>query len=126
MAAPYGEHLAEQVAALRALTFTQWFDGRSAAARRFRPTARDLGEQALRADYIADKARWLRTYEPGAHPTLAAATLAARGELPDPAPSSRRAPRAWADRLDAEIAAAAAALPARQWASTLVPVPDGP
>lgn len=126
MPGSYGDHLAEQVAALRSLTFTQWFTGRAAATGEYRPAARDLGEQALRADYVADKAWWLFTYEPERYPTLAEATAAALAELPEPAPSPRVPPPTWADRLDAQISAAAADLPARQWASTVVPVPDGP
>lgn len=110
-----------QLAALAALTFQQWFTGRAAYVREFSPAAADFGEQAMRADYIAEKAWWLHTYEAEQYPTFAAAVAGASAELPTPTGKLRSMRRGWLEQIDIAITSAAREVPSRQWATTLIP-----
>lgn len=116
-----GAHVEHQLAALAQLTFQQWFTGRAAYVREFSPTAADFGEQAMRADYIAEKAWWLRTYEAEHYRDYAAAVAAASAELPQPSGNLRSMRRGWLEQVDAAITSAARNIPSRQWATTLIP-----
>lgn len=115
------DHVNTQLDAIARLTFQQWFNGRAAYVRAFRPVAADFGEQAMRADYIADKAWWYRLYEPATHPTLAAAVAAASRELPTPTGPTRSMRRGWLEKIDITITGAARHVPSHQWATTLIP-----
>src|SRR5699024_7984034 len=106
-----GAHVDRQLAALAELTFQQWFTGRAAYVREFAPTAADFGEQAMRADYIAEKAWWLRTYDAARHPDYAAAVAAASAELPRPSGNLRSMRRGWLEQVDAAITSAARNIP---------------
>lgn len=115
------EHIDAQLHAIAQLTFQQWFTGRAAYFRDHMPVAADLGEQAMRADYIADKAWWYLTYEPGTYPSFARAAQAATSELPTPVGQARSGRRGWLEEIDIAITAAAGQIPSRQWATTLIP-----
>lgn len=114
-------HVQAQVAAISQLTYRQWFAGRAAFATAFTPVSPDFGEQAMRADYIADKAWWLLANEPGSYLTLAEATAAAAAELPPPSGARRTARRGWLEELDVAVTASVLTVPSRQWGTTLVP-----
>lgn len=115
------DHIQTQLEAISQLTFQQWFRGRAAYVRTHQPVAADIGEQAMRADYIADKAWWYRVYEPQQYPTFAQAAQAASQELPDPHGSPRAMRRGWLEQIDAAITTAARNIPSHQWATTLIP-----
>lgn len=115
------EHETAQLDALSRLTFQEWFNGRAAFVHAHSPVAADFGEQAMRADYLADKGWWYRIYEPQAHPTLAEGVAAASTELPTPTGSVRSMRRGWLERIDLAVTAAARRTPSSQWATTLIP-----
>lgn len=114
-------HAEAQVNAITQLTFQQWFNGRAVYVREFVPVAPDFGEQAMRADYIADKAWWYRTYQPEKYPAFADAVVAASAELPTPTGKTRSMRRGWLERIDLAITGAARQIPSAQWSTTLIP-----
>lgn len=115
------DHVEAQLDAISHLTFQQWFTGRAAYVRTHQPAAADQGEQAMRADYIADKAWWYRIYQPEQFPTFAHAARAASQELPTPQGVSRTMRRGWLEQIDAAITAASRNIPSHQWSTTLIP-----
>lgn len=115
------DHVRTELQAMGHMTFQQWFNGRADFVRRHQPVAADLGEQAMRADYIADKAWWYRRYQPQQYADLAQAVAAAASELPTPAGVSRSMRRGWLEQIDMAITAAARQIPSHQWATTLIP-----
>lgn len=114
-------HVDAQLEALAQMTYQQWFTGRAAYLTQFRPVAADSGEQAMRADYLADKGWWYHLYDGAAHPTFADGVRAADAELPTPAAASRSLRRGWLERIDLAVTAAARYVPSQQWATTLIP-----
>lgn len=116
-----GEHEAAQLDALSRLTFQEWFNGRAAYVREHSPLAADFGEQAMRADYLADKGWWYRLYQQQEHPTFADGVAAASQELPTPTGSARSMRRGWLERIDLAVTAAARQTPSGQWSTTLIP-----
>lgn len=116
------DHRSAQLQAISQLTFQQWFSGRAAFVREWQPAAADVGEQAIRADYIADKAWWFRRHQPADYPTFEAAAAAAATELPAPRGAQRAIGQGWLAQADAAITAAARNIPSRQWATTLIPI----
>jgi len=114
-------HAQAQVEAITQLTFQQWFNGRAVYVREFVPVASDFGEQAMRADYIADKAWWYRAYASENYPTFASAVAAASAELPTPTGKTRSMRRGWLEKIDIAITSAARQVPSGQWSTTLIP-----
>lgn len=119
--AEFHAHAEVQIEAITRLTFQQWFTGRAAYFRTLTPIAPDLGEQAMRADYIADKSWWYLTYDPESCQTFAGAAAAATRELPTPTGHARSMRRGWLEAIDVAITSAARQTPSRQWATTLIP-----
>lgn len=115
------DHARAQLQAIGSLTFQQWFNGRAAYVREWQPVAPDIGEQAMRADYIADKAWWYLKYSPQTHSSLEHASATAATELPTPVGSPRSMRRGWLEEIDMAITAVARQIPSRQWSTTLIP-----
>ena len=115
------DHVNSQLDALSHMTFQQWFRGRAAHVRDHTPAAADTGEQAMRADYLADKGWWYRVHLPHEHPTFASGVRAAARELPTPAGARRSLRRGWLEEIDLAVTAAAREVPSHQWATTLIP-----